>query len=414
MAISFDTYKKYYLEDEENKKAVQSQKDIINRTYDTADKLYQEQYDQSVADAIESSEALYDANAVQRMINERQIAESMANSGLTRSGMNASQMTASALSYGNQNMEISRAQQKTIDTLANTLRSQKAASQLERESKLNEVDTAFNDSANTFATEQVEKMNTALEKAATERNTERRNLLDILADPNKDLTYKKSVYNEYRYKYPTADAGDSILEPYLSTINVYTTTDEEGNDIFTAANYTTENIEYYKRLWNSRNVTEEQFNEAIADFASTSGMSNNDVLQFVSEIKGNTARDTSGTVNPSDYTYTKISDGNENQKVTWKDSKGVEHEDDSEKWDLYLNAELEDEFGIVRTISDIFHNTRLYYLRKEYEKAGKISEFFKLTSEQLEEKLSDDDSDVWEKALEDVKELQEEYGITGE
>ena len=79
-----------------------------------------------------------------------------------------------------------------------------------------------------------------------------------------------------------------------------------------------------------------------------------------------------------------------------------------------LLSQLEDEFGIVRTISDIFHNTRLYYLRKEYEKAGKISEFFKLTSEQLEEKLSDDDSDVWEKALEDVKELQEEYGITGE
>lgn len=88
------------------KKAYQGQAQDTRKLYDTEifeeGRAYQDQYRD---------------NAVQKAINERQVAESMANLGLTDSGLNRTQQTAVQLSHANNKAAIDRQRQSAIDKL---------------------------------------------------------------------------------------------------------------------------------------------------------------------------------------------------------------------------------------------------------------------------------------------------------
>ena len=92
-----------------------------DKVYDTQKQQTQNTYNRQIDETSKSYEDLYDENAVQRLINEREIAENMANSGLTDSGLNRTQQTAVQLSYANSKNKIDVTRQKAIDTLAASL-----------------------------------------------------------------------------------------------------------------------------------------------------------------------------------------------------------------------------------------------------------------------------------------------------
>lgn len=73
----------------------------------------------------------YRANAVQKLINEREVAESMADLGLTDSGLNRTQQTAVQLSYANKNADIDRQKRSMVDSL-----------KLQLNNSLNEIETS--------------------------------------------------------------------------------------------------------------------------------------------------------------------------------------------------------------------------------------------------------------------------------
>lgn len=73
-------------------------------------------YDKQVFNESKAYEDQYRENAVQKAINERQVAESMANLGLTDSGLNRTQQTAVQLSYANNNAAIDRQKRSAIDS----------------------------------------------------------------------------------------------------------------------------------------------------------------------------------------------------------------------------------------------------------------------------------------------------------
>lgn len=89
--------------------------------YATEKKLTTDTYNRQIDETSKSYEDLYDENAVQRLVNEREIAENMANSGLTDSGLNRTQQTAVQLSYANSKNKIDVTRQKAIDTLTASL-----------------------------------------------------------------------------------------------------------------------------------------------------------------------------------------------------------------------------------------------------------------------------------------------------
>lgn len=89
--------------------------------YATEKKLTTDTYNRQIDETSKSYEDLYDENAVDRLVNERKIAENMANLGLTDSGLNRTQQTAVQLSYANSKNKIDVTRQKAIDTLTASL-----------------------------------------------------------------------------------------------------------------------------------------------------------------------------------------------------------------------------------------------------------------------------------------------------
>lgn len=92
-----------------------------DKMYDTQRQQTQNTYNRQIKDTNNSYEDMYRENAVQKLINEREIAEDMAGLGLTDSGLNRTQQTAVQLSYANGKNKIDVNRQKAIDTLTASL-----------------------------------------------------------------------------------------------------------------------------------------------------------------------------------------------------------------------------------------------------------------------------------------------------
>lgn len=103
------------------KKSIASEKKAeqksINDGYNSAKKNTHAVYNKNLYDTNIAYESGYQKNAVQKLINEKKIAETNASLGLTDSGLNRTQQTAAQLSYANQKGALDIERQKAIDNL---------------------------------------------------------------------------------------------------------------------------------------------------------------------------------------------------------------------------------------------------------------------------------------------------------
>lgn len=125
------------------------------------DELY-EQRSESVRslyeDQIEESGREYDdlerSNAVQKLINEREIAESMANMGLTNSGLNRTQQTAVQLSAANNSSKIARERQSMVNSLTREMTSMLADIELNRSNDAQSINQTYDSMVDSATQEQ--------------------------------------------------------------------------------------------------------------------------------------------------------------------------------------------------------------------------------------------------------------------
>lgn len=94
-------------------KLIQQTNAAIDKAAAASTKPYQTQLDELPA----LYDKLYDANAVQELVNRRQVQETMANMGLTDSGLNRTQQTAIALQRGNADAQVRLSQQQKTQEL---------------------------------------------------------------------------------------------------------------------------------------------------------------------------------------------------------------------------------------------------------------------------------------------------------
>jgi hypothetical protein len=109
--------------------------------------LVTDSYNAQIADTNESYEGLFRKNAVQKVLNERDLERRAAEMGLTDSGLSRTQMTANQLSYANQNAEYRRARQKAVDTLATAMRSKNAEIDIKANNDIANVNAAYEKNA---------------------------------------------------------------------------------------------------------------------------------------------------------------------------------------------------------------------------------------------------------------------------
>ena len=166
-----------------------------NTLYDGQVKSINEGYDTKVFEQGRAYEDQYRENAVQKAINERQVAESMANLGLRDSGLNRTQQTAVQLSYGNNKASIDRQRQAGIDSLEFSRRQSLDTIEQNRTAAIADINQYYNN----LAIEYGEGLKAKDEAAAESKKTEAKNLvlsfLEIGAEPPKDILALSGMSN---------------------------------------------------------------------------------------------------------------------------------------------------------------------------------------------------------------------------
>ena len=122
--------------------------EAIDRATASSTKPYQSQIEQLPG----QYQKLYDTNAVQEIVNRRQVQETMANMGLTDSGLNRTQQTAIALQRGNADSAARLSQQQKTqelqDKIAQLIESGSAQKQQQEAAIRNNTSNWYNEMLN--------------------------------------------------------------------------------------------------------------------------------------------------------------------------------------------------------------------------------------------------------------------------
>ena len=242
---SLDDYKKEL----EKLYAASQAEDIAasDKKYETEKKLTTDQYNRQINETENSYEDLYRENAVQKLINELEIAENMANLGLTDSGLNRTQQTAVQLSYANNKNKIDTTRQKAVDQLTYSLAD--AISKLDT-AKTEAAAGIKSNYASAIASGAQEMYNNAVEQ---ERKYREAQLQAQLEAQKQALEYQaQQKANTPYYKFLNTSYGDSGKQYTFETQDGKTRTFDEGINPYTGRKingYTSKQLDKYG-VWN--------------------------------------------------------------------------------------------------------------------------------------------------------------------
>lgn len=166
------------------------------------------------------------SNEIQRELDKRQIAETMANLGLSKSGLNATQQTAVQLSAGNKNFAAVQQRQKAVDALEKSLKEYIMEAENTRSESYNSIDEATQEA---ISTRKAELLKSANEAYAEEYKADQEAYAKIAEANAKAIQEQNSLYGDLM-KNGTISLTD--YERLLSGDTTLTEIEEEtsGND----------------------------------------------------------------------------------------------------------------------------------------------------------------------------------------
>ena len=206
-----------------------AEKGVINSTHDASKAYVQAVNDKAVTDTKADYDSQYERNAVQKLINEKQVAEKMANLGLTDSGLNRTQQTAVQLSYANQKGKLDLARQSALDDLALNLTSALTEIETNRSADLLAADQKWNDKG--YSVGQTNYNNDL--SAINDRITSAYEQYGDIAQAEIDVAVQKAAIEAAAQKAAIEASGKAKENENNKILWYYTGTyDEDDNPIF--------------------------------------------------------------------------------------------------------------------------------------------------------------------------------------
>lgn len=157
--------------------------------YDKQAKTVTDNYTGQIAESGKEYDDLERQNAVQKLINEREVAENMANLGLTDSGLNRTQATAVQLSASNNAAEIQRQKQSMVDSLTREMNAYLSEIETGRISSESSIRQQYEQAASDAAMESY--------KADVEAETERQEAYYKWLDEQAETAAKAATETSY-------------------------------------------------------------------------------------------------------------------------------------------------------------------------------------------------------------------------
>ena len=364
--------------------AREKEKALVNTTADTNRQIVTDDYNAQIADTEQSYNELFDQNEVQKIINERQIAENMANMGLTDSGLNRTQMTAAQLSHSNNQAKINRQRQAAVDTLARAMNAQLAEIESNRAVNLQSIDSAYDKQAVSNATSIYNTELDTVNTAGKQYQDDYKQVLTAMTDKSLTSAGKALWKTWFGNKY---GLDQQAIDNMFGSVNTQTAYTSSGSDSVTgdSTTFTPDMVSSGSDIYIQSGESQQTLLEYVDRIALENNWDIDTEQKFYSSIKNRTDGIRAFSANPTLLQYTLVS----------------QPENNTYTGDIANTAVVKDQFGIERTIEDVYYMIKRMHAVSEAKKAGKPDNWEKY----MENKY------VVKAAKEAIKNIQNNVGI---
>lgn len=390
---------------------VQSQVDIVNNSAAKSSQIVKDDYNAQIKEAEQSYNELFDQNSVQRIINERTIAENMANAGLTDSGLNRTQLTANQLSYANNQSKISRQQQSAVDTLARAMNSKLAEIETNRATQETSIRTqAFNNNyaqAVSMYNSEQKAIADSIAAAQKQQQDDYDKVMAALGNKNYTPALKEQFVKNYQTTYKLTD--DQVLELFGSSNTKYVYSDDELEGQYGAPLYSDETILQAVNQYFANGKDIDKLGIYAQNLANQNGWGSDTMNAFIDAI-----------LNKADEAIALSKDPVANP--TLFNNLEVISKPDKYKGRVANTAKVKDKStGNEYTIEDIYYMYKVMYAKEKVAKE-QVSGYDKLSPEMKQYYLNNVAETDWKsyvateeiknKAKDTIEEIQKTLGIT--
>lgn len=173
----------------------------IDAKYESLNKEITDKYLGDIGALKEIYDDYIDKSYVQKLIDKKQVQETLANIGLTDSGLQRTEQTAIQLSHSNRASKYNTLKQQQIDSLAKEMRSKITDSKIQAEKEKATVSDNFRKTAESKATELFKNQETQENKQETKQEKDWSKVVNSLFDDDVSSKERTFILEEYFLKY---------------------------------------------------------------------------------------------------------------------------------------------------------------------------------------------------------------------
>ncbi len=203
------TYTQYLEEILKSQQHLKDQKiKDANNEFDIQSENIKGQYLSDIANLNNTYDDYIDKSYVQKLIDKKQVEETMANMGLTDSGLNRTQQTAIQLSHSNRVANYNALKQQKIDSLAQAMRSKLSDIQIKKAENQQKIEEQFFNDAQSKAQNLFNKGS----QTDDTKTKEWGNITNVLFDEEASSKEKYFLLEQYFLKYGFSDNEKHLLD----------------------------------------------------------------------------------------------------------------------------------------------------------------------------------------------------------
>lgn len=210
------TYTQYLEEILNSQKQLEKDKlNAIDTEYDTLKQQVKSQYAGDISAAQGMYDEYIDKSYVQKLIDKKQIEETMSNMGLNDSGLKKTKQAASELSHSSIVANYNALKQQKINSLAQAMHSKITELDAKKAKSRQDVKDSLYKSAESKATQLFNKQESERikqESQLTKQKKEWLNIVNTLFDENTTEKKKNSLVEQYYSKYGFTNNEKALLE----------------------------------------------------------------------------------------------------------------------------------------------------------------------------------------------------------
>lgn len=258
MAKTYTDYLQEILNAQEKEK--ENQKAGVDKKYESLSKEISEKYSSDIQALTEIYDDYIDKSYVQKLIDKKQVQETLANMGLTDSGIHRTEQTAVQLSHSNRVGKYTALKQQQIDSLAKEMRGKLTDAKIQAENEKTTIDNQFRKEAESKATEFYKNQETQEDKQENKQEKAWTKVVNSLFDDDVSSKERTFILEEYFLKYGFNNNEKLLLDKMQIDYKNFGKKPEEQKQENVNYGITEQRKTQLQKLCKDTLITKQQFN----------------------------------------------------------------------------------------------------------------------------------------------------------